>query len=116
MAPGCALRGALAIEVSRWATQAACRVRYHLLVTSPPLRIGVVGAGIVGCSAAFELARRGADVAVFDMRSPGGGATQASAGILAPFIEGHEQGPLLDLAVRGLEVYEEFVTRVRAAD
>jgi glycine oxidase len=50
------------------------------------------------------------------MRSPGGGATQASAGILAPFIEGHEHGPLLDLAVRGLEVYEEFVTRVRAAD
>ncbi len=77
------------------------------------LRVGVVGAGIVGCSVAFELSRRGAEVEVFDGRPAGGGATQASAGILAPYIEGHHSGALLELAVRGLSVYEGFVNRVR---
>ena len=79
------------------------------------LRVGIVGAGIVGCASAFELASHGADVTVFDLRAPGGGATQASAGILAPYIEGHSRGELLDLARRGLEAYDGFVARVRAA-
>src|SRR5262245_45337050 len=38
------------------------------------------------------------------------GATQASAGILAPYIEGREESPLLALAVRSLRLYESFVT------
>lgn len=83
---------------------------------SAPIRIGIVGAGIVGCSVAFELSRRGADVTVFDMRAPGQGATQASAGILAPFIEGQEDSALLELGLRGLQVYDDFVARVRAVD
>ena len=83
---------------------------------SAGIRIGIVGAGVVGCSVAFELSRRGADVTVFDMRAPGQGATQASAGILAPFIEGHEDSALLELGLRGLEVYDDFVSRVRAVD
>jgi glycine oxidase ThiO len=75
--------------------------------------VAVVGGGVIGCAVAFELARRGVDVSVWDGRSVGAGATQASAGILAPFIEAHEGGPLLDLTVRGLYEYEEFVARVR---
>lgn len=93
-------------------SQRSCLVRYHSLVTAS-VRVGIVGAGIVGCAAAFELARRGAEVTVIDSRAPGGGATQASAGILAPYIEGHHGGALLDLAVRGLSVYDAFVERVR---
>ena len=73
------------------------------------MRVAVVGGGIIGCACAFELARRGADVTVFDMRHPGGGATQASAGILAPYVEGHANEALLDLGIRGLDVYDEFV-------
>ena len=79
------------------------------------LRVGIVGAGIVGCASAFELARRGADVTVFDSRPPGGGATQASAGMLAPYIEGHIGGAFLELGVRGLAMYDDFVERVREA-
>ena len=53
-----------------------------------PSDIVVVGAGIVGCAVAYELARRGASVQVVDGRRPVGmGATQASAGVLAPYIE-----------------------------
>ena len=75
-------------------------------------RIVVVGAGVIGCAIAHELASRGAAVQVVDPRPAGMGATQASAGILAPFIEAPAGWPLLDLTARSLELYDEFVTRV----
>ena len=74
--------------------------------------IVVVGAGVVGCAVAYELACRGAWVQVLDRRDVGQGATQASAGVLAPFIEAHESSALLELGVRSLERYDEFVARV----
>lgn len=77
-------------------------------------RIAIVGAGIIGLATAFELSRRGALVTVFDQRQIAGGATQASAGILAPYTEAHGRQSLFELTVRGLAVYEDFVGRVRA--
>jgi glycine oxidase len=79
-----------------------------------PSDIIVVGAGIIGCAVAHELARRGASVEVVDERGVGMGATQASAGVLAPFIEGREGSPLLDLTVRSLDLFDDFVGRVSA--
>jgi glycine oxidase len=73
----------------------------------------VVGAGIVGCAVAYEVARRGASVSLVDDRPAGFGATQASAGMLAPFTEAAGGGPLLDLGARSLDMYDAFVTRVR---
>ena len=72
----------------------------------------VVGAGIVGCAAAYELARRGARVRVIERRDVGRGATQASAGVLAPHLEAHAGLPLVDLGARSLDLYDEFVARV----
>jgi glycine oxidase len=77
-----------------------------------PSDIVVIGAGIVGCAAAYELARRGASVQIVDDRPAGMGATQASAGVLAPYIEAHEEDPLLELAVRSLDLFDAFVARV----
>src|SRR3954452_4384194 len=74
----------------------------------------VVGAGIVGCAVACELARRGASVEIIDERPIGMGATQASAGVLAPFIEAREGSPLLELTTRSLELYDAFVARITA--
>ncbi len=71
----------------------------------------VVGAGIIGCSVAYELARRGASVQVIDARATGMGATQASAGMLVPFIEAGEGSALFGLAVRSLHLFDEFVAR-----
>jgi glycine oxidase len=72
----------------------------------------VVGAGIVGCAIAYELSRRGAAVQIIDDRLPGMGATQASAGMLAPYTEAKDRNTLfLDLAVRSLSLYDEFVAR-----
>lgn len=73
----------------------------------------VIGAGIIGCAIGRELARRGARVRLIDARSVGAGATQASAGVLAPYIEAHERGALLDLTVRSLALYDQFVANVR---
>ena len=71
-----------------------------------PSDIIVVGAGIVGCAVAHELASRGASVEIVDERPVGMGATQASAGVLAPFIEAREGSPLLDLTVRSLGLFD----------
>ena len=72
----------------------------------------VLGAGIIGCAVAYELARRGARVQVIDGREVGRGATQASAGVLAPYIEGENRRTLAELGVRSLHQYDEFVARV----
>jgi glycine oxidase len=72
----------------------------------------VIGAGIVGVAIAYELARRGASVEVIDRRPVGMGATQASAGMLAPYIEAGEGGPLLDLTTRSLALFDDFIAGV----
>jgi glycine oxidase len=77
------------------------------------VNIVVVGGGIIGCAVAYELASRGARVQVFDPRGLGQGATRASAGVLAPYIEGHADA-LLALAKCGLDHYDGFVSRVAA--
>lgn len=69
----------------------------------------VIGAGIIGCAVSRELARRGARVRMFEARTVGAGATQASAGILAPYIEAHDRGLLFDLTLRSLALYDTFV-------
>ncbi|MBI4476078.1 MAG: glycine oxidase ThiO [Acidobacteria bacterium] len=75
----------------------------------------VIGAGIIGCAVADELSRKGRRVVMLDQRTVAAGATQASAGILAPYIEGHDLTPLLELAARSLTLYDAFVARAREA-
>jgi glycine oxidase len=84
---------------------------YASSVASPS--VIVVGAGVIGCTVAYELAKAGARVQVLEPRAPGQGATRASAGILAPYIEGHED-KLRDLGARSLELYDGFIDRLRA--
>ena len=81
---------------------------------SRPTNVIVVGAGIIGCAVAHELAYRGASVRIVDERPVGQGATQASAGILAPYIEAETDPDLLGLTVRSLQLYDRFVSRVVA--
>ena len=74
----------------------------------------VIGAGIIGCAAACELGRRGAAVRVVEGRRVGGGATGASAGILAPYIEADRPGALQTLCAAGLGLWDDFVGRAVA--
>jgi len=72
----------------------------------------VVGAGVIGAAIAEELASRGTEVRVIDPREPGHGATQASAGMLVPYVEGHAGGPLQALCLASIALYDAFVARV----
>ena len=72
----------------------------------------VIGAGVIGCAIARELARRGAKTIVLEARTVGAGATQASAGVLAPYIEAPSDGPLHALTVQSLSLYDEFISSV----
>jgi len=78
------------------------------------VNVVVIGAGIVGVSIADALAQRGARVTVLDMRSPGRGATQASAGMLAPYIEAHDHPALLELGARSLALFDGLIEGLRA--
>ena len=77
------------------------------------MNVIVVGAGVVGCAIAHALAARGARVRVLDARGVGQGATRASAGMLAPYIEGGHQADLLSLAVRSIALYDQFIADVQ---
>jgi glycine oxidase len=76
------------------------------------VNITVVGAGVVGCAVAYELASRGAHVELVDVRGPGRGATAASAGILAPLVEGHSPA-LLRLGMCSVAMWDDFVSRIQ---
>ncbi len=77
------------------------------------MNVTIVGAGIVGYAVAYELASRGISIRIVDPRGAGLGATHATAGILAPHIEGHSE-EFLKLGVSGLACYDAFIERVRA--
>ena len=74
--------------------------------------VAVIGGGLVGLAIADALARRGAQVAVYDRGEPAKSASWAGAGMLAPYseaLEGSFHGPLAQLGVRSLEMYRGFV-------
>ena len=77
------------------------------------MNVIVIGAGIIGAAVAEELALRGAGVRVLEMRAAGGGASWASAGLLAPYTEAEPSSPLLSMGVRSLSMYDDFIARVR---
>ena len=69
----------------------------------------VVGGGIMGCACAWELARRGCRVILFERSVPGAEASSAAAGILGTGVEHQEGGPLASLARESRRLYPRFV-------
>lgn len=51
---------------------------------------------------------------IFDMRRPGAGASQASAGVLGPYIEARPGSPLLALGIRSLGMWDAWVSQIRS--
>ncbi|MGH7629414.1 MAG: glycine oxidase ThiO [Gemmatimonadales bacterium] len=75
----------------------------------------VVGGGVVGAACARELARSGHRVVVLDPAGARGQAWRASAGILAPQIEGRQGDLLFELGLAGRELYCELADTLREA-
>ncbi len=72
------------------------------------MHVVVVGAGILGASTAFHLARAGAQVTIVD-QAHDGRATAAGAGILCPGVSGAEDAAFYRLYVEGARYYGEVV-------
>jgi glycine oxidase len=68
----------------------------------------VVGAGIVGCSVSYHLARSGLKVAIVDKGGVAGEASQAAAGMLAPLGDEppDQEHPLQQLGMSALSYYD----------
>jgi len=73
------LAGIAAAASAAWLPPALCAG------ASP--RVGVIGGGIVGASIALHLARKGAEVLVFEKRAPAQGATQNSFAWVNAFVD-----------------------------
>jgi D-amino-acid dehydrogenase len=82
-------------------------------VTGAGCDVAIAGGGLVGLSAAYELATRGARVTVIDAGYPGR-ATDAGAGILAPDTYPGEETYWWEMARRAGEHYPLLLERLRA--
>lgn len=73
----------------------------------------VVGGGVIGCSVAFQSAKKGAKVMVVQKGPIGGEAAALTAGILAAQADADEPGPLFDLGRASAALFPQQVEEVR---
>jgi D-amino-acid dehydrogenase len=78
------------------------------------MRIIIVGAGVLGASAAFHLARMGAQVIVVDAQIDGR-ATAAGAGIICPWVSSAEDQAFYRLYAGGGEYYPDLIAALAEA-
>lgn len=77
--------------------------------------VAIVGAGLIGVSAALQLRARGLSVVVLDRQEPGREASSAAAGMLAPSPDDASSLPLVPLAKASVAIYPEFVAHIEQA-
>src|SRR5881394_2185849 len=76
------------------------------------VKITVVGGGIIGCATAYELAKAGCAVTLFERATPGAEASGAAAGLLVPL--GAATGSAFErLALASWRLYPEVVDELR---
>jgi D-amino-acid dehydrogenase len=76
-------------------------------------KIIVIGAGILGASAAYHLAKSGADVTLVD-RADKGQATDAAAGIVCPWLSQRRNKAWYQLVKGGARYYPELIAKLEA--
>ncbi|MFM9280204.1 glycine oxidase ThiO [Paenibacillus jiagnxiensis] len=69
----------------------------------------VIGAGVIGSSIAYQLAKRGFKTILIEKSVPGQGATRAAAGMLAAECEAFAHPQLAALALRSRNLFRELV-------
>ena len=77
--------------------------------------VAIVGGGIIGCALAYELAKAGVSVAVFEQERVGGQARIAAAGILGSGVEGPSRGGSASLGAQSARLYPDFAAELEAA-
>lgn len=76
-------------------------------------KIIVIGAGILGASAAYHLAKSGADVTLID-RGDKGQATDAAAGIVCPWLSQRRNKAWYQLVKGGARYYPQLIAQLEA--
>lgn len=74
----------------------------------------VIGGGLVGCSVAYECAKRGLSVVVAERGEAGRAASWAAAGILTPIHLADYPQPLVALCTAAQASYEAWTAEIRA--
>lgn len=77
-------------------------------------KIIVIGAGILGASAAYQLSKLGADVIIID-RNDAGQATDAAAGIICPWLSQRRNKAWYRLAKAGASFYPSLIKELEEA-
>ncbi|RHW40312.1 FAD-binding oxidoreductase [Neobacillus notoginsengisoli] len=75
-------------------------------------KVIVIGAGILGASTAYHLAKAGADVTVIDRHDPGQ-ATDAAAGIICPWLTQRRNKAWYALAKGGAAYYSSLIRQLQ---
>ncbi|MCP6681689.1 NAD(P)/FAD-dependent oxidoreductase [Bacillus nakamurai] len=73
----------------------------------------IIGAGILGASAAYHLAKAGAEVTVIDRNEPGQ-ATDAAAGIVCPWLSQRRNKAWYAIAKGGARYYDQLIKQLEA--
>jgi len=74
--------------------------------------VAIAGGGLIGAAIAFELARAGMHVGLFDRQQPGQEASWASAGILSPAPENPAAVAMVPLGKASLALYPKFIAQI----
>ena len=75
--------------------------------------VAVVGAGVIGCAVAYELARQGAKVAFFEQEAIGSGASAHATGFLSLLGAEFSPGPSFAMAIESYKAFAELVPRLQ---
>jgi glycine oxidase len=78
-----------------------------------PPSVIVVGGGIIGCATAYDLAKAGCRVTLFERATPGAEASSAAAGLLAPVGETKRSSPFQKLALDSWARYPDIARELR---
>ena len=81
---------------------------------SRPQHVVVVGAGLLGCVIARQLAKAGCAVTVLEKAVAGAESSSAAAGILGAQAENDTPGPNLDLGLRSRALWPAFARELEA--
>jgi glycine oxidase len=80
-----------------------------------PMRVLIVGGGVVGCSIAYFLSKRDVRVTVVEMGEIGGQASGSAAGLLAPIRPLSEQDSFKALQLAGISRFPLFIPELEEA-
>ncbi len=74
--------------------------------------VAIIGGGIIGCSIALRLAQNGLKVTVLEKGKPGGEASSAAAGMIAPQGEITHPDAFFELCAASRDLYPGFISEV----